>query len=347
MLEERDEKEAILESLGEGVMAVDAGMNIQYINFIGSKMLGIPRRQLQGQHLAELTYKLKRPLLEYCMDLLQSCQEKGEPISDALSLGEGRKIHLNLIAAPKANKKGAIIVMQDDTDHYRILEMGKDFVANASHELRTPITIIRGFAETLQDIPEITPEMFQDIIEKILRNCQRMDNLVRNLLTLADIENLPLSNLRTCNLVDLIEDCHQRLSALHPEVGVEMVADKDEINLLLDPDLIELAISNLLENSVKYSTSPAKIRIEVHQEQDEIKIIIVDHGIGIPQGDLEHIFNRFYTVSKAHSRKLGGAGLGLSIVKTVIDKHGGSIAVDSQLGVGTRFTIIFPVHSRH
>lgn len=344
MLEERDEKEAILESLGEGVMAVDASMKIQYINFIGSKMLGIPRRQLQGQLLGEVIHRTKRPLLERCLQLLQMCQEKSEIISDALSMGDGRKAHLNLIAAPKANRKGAIIVLQDDTDHYRILEMGKDFVANASHELRTPITIIRGFAETLQDLPEITPEMLHDIVEKIVRSCQRMDNLVRNLLTLADIENLPLSNLRSCNLITLVEECRERLLALHPEVELDVELNYEEIPLVVVPDLIELAISNLLENAVKYSKPPAKIRIEVHQEEDEVKIVIADKGMGIPAADIDHIFERFYTVNKAHSRKLGGAGLGLSIVKTVIDKHDGSIKVESILGEGTRFIITLPLH---
>lgn len=346
MLEERDEKEAILESLGEGVVAVDAAMKIQYINFIGSKMLGIPRRQLQGQLLSEVIHRIKRPLLERALELLQMCQEKGEIISDSLTLGDGRKAHLNLIAAPKANRKGAIIVLQDDTDHYRILEMGKDFVANASHELRTPITIIRGFAETLQDIPDITSEMLQDIVEKILRNCQRMDNLVRNLLTLADIENLPLSNLRACNLIALVEECRQRLITVHPEVEMEVQIDREEIPLVVVPDLIELAISNLLENAVKYSKPPAKIRIEVHTEEDEVKIVIADSGIGIPAADVDHIFDRFYTVNKAHSRKLGGAGLGLSIVKTVIDKHDGSISVESEVGEGTRFTITLPLHQQ-
>ncbi len=347
MLEERDEKEAILESLGEGVMAVDAMMKIQYINFIGSKMLGIPRRQLQGHPLSEIIHRTKRPLLERCLALLQTCQEKGEIISDAMSIGDGRKAHLNLIAAPKANRRGAIIVVQDNSDHFRILEMGKDFVANASHELRTPITIIRGFAETLQDIPDITQEMLHDIVEKIVRNCQRMDTLVRNLLTLADIENLPLSNLRPCNLIALVEECRQRLNFVHPEVDVEVVSEKEEIQLLIVADLIELAISNLLENAVKYSKPPAKIRMEVHQEEDEVKITIADQGIGIPAADLEHIFDRFYTVNKAHSRKLGGAGLGLSIVKTVIDKHDGSIAVNSEVGVGTRFIITLPLHQPH
>lgn len=344
MLEERDEKEAILESLGEGVMAVDALMNIQYINYIGAKMLGLPRKQIQGKQLAELISRIKPALLESCLRLLQTCQEKGELASDALSMTNGRKVHLNLIAAPKANRKGAIIVLQDDTDHYRILEMGKDFVANASHELRTPITIIRGFAETLQDIPEITSEMLQDIIEKILRNCQRMDNLVKNLLTLADIENRSLSNLRVCNLVDLVEQCRQSLFVIHPEAIIEVTTDREEIPLFVVPDLIELAISNLLENSIKYSKPPAKIRVEISVIEDKAKIVIVDKGMGIPAADLEHIFSRFYTVNKAHSRKLGGAGLGLSIVKTVIDKHEGSITATSQLGIGTTFTIILPLH---
>lgn len=344
MLEEKDEKEAILESLGEGVIAVDASMKIQYINFIGSKMLGISRRQLQGHPLAELVHRTKQHLLQRCLELLKTCQETGEIIAETLSIGDGRKSHLNLIAAPKANAKGAIIVLQDDSDHYRILEMGKDFVANASHELRTPITIIRGFAETLQDIPDITPEMLSDIVEKIVRNCQRMDNLVRNLLTLADIENLPLSNLRAYNIIELVDDCRQRLGVLHPEVILEVITDNHDLKLFGVPDLIELAISNLVENAVKYSKAPAKIRITLDQEDDEVKIMIADQGMGIPPSDLEHIFDRFYTVNKAHSRKLGGAGLGLSIVKTIIDKHDGAISVTSEIGVGTCFTIILPMH---
>lgn len=342
--EEKDEKEAILESLGEGVIAVDADLKIQYINFIGSKMLGVSRRQAQGQPLADLVHRTKQQLLQRCLELLKTCQERGEVISDSLSVGEGRISHLNLIAAPKANRKGAIIVVQDDSDHYRILEMGKDFVANASHELRTPITIIRGFAETLQDIPDISREMLDDIVEKIVRNCQRMDNLVRNLLTLADIENLPLSNLRACNLITLIDECRQRLETLHPEVQLEVMYNQEDIQIFAVPELIELAISNLLENAVKYSKPPAKIRVEIQAVQDEVKITIADQGMGIPLVDQEHIFNRFYTVNKAHSRKLGGAGLGLSIVKTIIDKHDGTISVQSEVGVGTQFTILLPLN---
>jgi len=110
-----------------------------------------------------------------------------------------------------------------------------------------------------------------------------------------------------------------------------------------DGNILELAIINLLTNAAKYSKPPAKIHISLEKEGDEAKVVIKDQGIGIPPSDLEHIFERFYTVDKAHSRKLGGAGLGLSLVKTIIDKHQGSITVESTLGIGTTFTIILPL----
>ena len=220
--------------------------------------------------------------------------------------------------------------------------MGKDFVANASHELRTPITIIRGFAETLQDLPEISQEMLADITEKIVRNCQRMDTLVKNLLTLADIENIPETRFKPCNLSALIDNCIHLLLSIYPDAQIHIEKNREEIFVSADSDLLELALMNLFDNAAKYSRPPAEISISLHQEGDEVKISISDRGIGIPEADLEHIFERFYTVNKAHSRRLGGAGLGLSIVKNIIDKHDGSITAESVLGKGTTFTIILP-----
>jgi two-component system, OmpR family, phosphate regulon sensor histidine kinase PhoR len=343
--EEKNEKEAILESLGEGVMAIDNTLRIQYVNFIAGKMLGVPRRQLIGQSIDSIAEKLKKPLIIRCWELLISCQKEKTIVTDSISLGETRKLYLDLIAAPKADEQGAIIVLQDNSDHYRVLDMGKDFVANASHELRTPITVIRGFAETLQDLPEISSEMLQDITEKILRNCQRMDHLVRSLLTLADIENLPLSNLKECNLVQLIEDCRDHLLSVHHQAKVEIEMDtKEPIIASVAKDLLELAIFNLLENAVKYSEPGASIWISLNRQQDAVLISIKDQGIGIPETDLPQIFNRFYTIDKARSRKFGGAGLGLSIVKTIIEKHDGTIQASSEMGKGTTFTIYLPLH---
>ena len=346
--EERNEKEAILESLGEGVIAVDSDMIVRYINFIGSKMIGIPKRNLIAKPFPVIEGKPFSALLEKCRFLLKTCQERMCILTDSLFIGEIRKVYLDLIAAPKAQGNGAIIVLQDKSSQYRVLEMGKDFVANASHELRTPITIIRGFAETLQDIPDMPKEMLSDITEKIVRNCQRMDSLVKNLLTLADIENLSENRFQECDLVALAENCRQAVRAVYGTAEIVIKKSRDAINVFADPDIFELAIINLLDNACKYSNPPASIIIAIDQVGDEVQITISDKGIGIPPGDLEHIFERFFTVDKARSRRLGGAGLGLSLVKTIIEKHQGTISVSSILGEGTTFTIQLPVgHAFH
>ena len=341
--DERNEKEAILESLGEGVIAVDMDMNVRYVNFIASRMLGIPKRYMLGKSFSSVKGQSPSILIEKCIELLQSSQNRASIVTDSISIGNGRKLYLDLIAAPKAEKNGAIIVMQDKSSHYKVLEMGKDFVANASHELRTPITIIKGFAETLQDMPEISGAMLADITEKIVRNCQRMDNLVKNLLTLADIENLPESRFQDCDLVALIENCRHVLRSVYSSAIVDIHKNNEQIIVAADPDILELAIMNLLDNAAKYSKGAPHITVDIEAMDEEAKITISDRGIGIPDADLEHIFERFYTVDKARSRRLGGAGLGLSIVKTIVERHDGTIRVTSELGHGTSFTLTLPV----
>lgn len=343
-VEERNEKEAILESLGEGVIALDAEETIRYVNFIGSKMLEIPKRQLLGKTIFEIEEKYPTFLVKRCAALLKACQDRATVLTDSVLLENEKRVYLDLIAAPKLHGKGAILVLQDKSSHYKVLEVGKDFVANASHELRTPITIIKGFAETLQDLPEMSPEMLSDITEKIVRNCQRMDTLIKNLLTLADIDNLPDSRFQSCDLVALVENCRDLLLSVHPTASVIIKKGSEIITIAADPDILELAIMNLLENAVKYSRAPAHISVSIQQLGEEVELVIQDKGIGIPPEDVEHVFDRFYTVNKAHSRRLGGAGLGLSIVKNIIEKHGGTISVASKLGEGTAFTLLLPTN---
>lgn len=342
VIEERNEKEAILESLVEGVIAVDSTRTVRYVNLSGSKMIGVPKRYLVGKPFPKGKDQPKEELLKKCLYMLRAAQEQNTIISDSIALGEGQKVYLDLIAAPKPYQSGAIIVLQDKSSHYRVIEMGKDFVANASHELRTPITIIKGFAETLQDIPDISPDMLTDITEKIVRNCQRMDTLVKNLLTLSDIENVPETRFQACDIGSLVENCRHMLASVYPDANLEIIKEKEQMLAPVDPDLLELAIMNLLNNAAKYSKPPAHITVSISQTEDELKLSITDKGIGIPEEELDHIFDRFYTVDKAHSRRLGGAGLGLSIVKTIIEKHEGVIIVSSVLGEGTTFNIHLP-----
>ncbi len=340
--EEQNEKEAILESLLEGVVAVDKKGIVRYVNFMATKMLSTPKRHLLGRVFPHSEKEMKAELFEKSFRLLTLAQEKKEVITDSVCVGSSQKIYLDLIATPKGPLGGAVIVLQDKSSDHKVLEMGKDFIANASHELRTPITIIRGFAETLQDLADISPDMLKEITEKIVRNCQRMDTLVKNLLTLADIENLSGARVAQIEVEALFEECFHMLLSVHPGISVSIQASQEKITILGDTDLLELALMNLLENAVKYSPPPAQVKVCIEEKGEDVEVKIADRGIGIPPEEIPYIFERFYTVNKAHSRRLGGAGLGLSIVKTIIEKHEGTIRVESAVGEGTTFILLFP-----
>lgn len=337
LIQERNDKAAILESLGEGVIAVDRVMTVTYINHMAEMFLGLKKEELLGKTF--LLTKMPR-----CHELIHQAQEKKEPVSAVLKPEGKPKKYLDAIAVPRG-EKGAIFVIQDKTSLHKVIELGRDFIANASHELKTPITIIRGFAETLYDHPELSPEVFREIIEKIVSNCQRMDTLVKNLLALAAVdEGLPRSRLQECDLVDLVSEARQTMLAVHPTAEINIFTQGDEpIHLMVDSDLFIQAILNLLDNAVKYSKPPAKVFVRLKKRPHEVVIQVSDQGIGIPHEHLERIFERFYAVDKSHSRSMGGSGLGLSIVERIVEKHQGKIEVESTHGVGTTFTMTFPI----
>lgn len=333
---ERNDKEAILESLIEGVVGVDEKMRISYANSMALKLLGRSKEEVLGQHFST-TYQTK------CQELLSSCQSEGKVLTDILKVKrDGQKLFLNVVAAPK-KQDGAILVLQDQSSHYKMLEMRREFVANASHELKTPITIIRGFAETLQDNPDLPSETLQEVTGKIVRNCEKMTQLIRNLLTLSDVENMPASRLVNCDLLELAKICRHTLLQSHRDVNVQITTEgRGPFTVTADPHLLELALNNLLDNAAKYSTLPSSITIDITHLSDYVQVRVIDQGIGIPLENLERIFERFYRVDKVHSRKVGGSGLGLSIVETIIAKHFGKISVESVVGQGTTFTLLLP-----
>lgn len=326
----------ILESLGEGVVAVDREAKVTFINKTASQMLSISQDLILHKKLDLLSSKLGRKSHELLLKVLDDL----EPMKEPLTIRDDSPVVYDLIATPLSEKAGAILVIQDKTDAYRVLEMGKDFIANASHELRTPITIIRGFAETLQDMPDLSREKREEITDKIVRTCARLEKLVRSLIVLSDVEHLPADRMQSANLLAVLNRCKEQLLLLYPETELEINSPSEKAIAFIDVDLIEMALSNLLENGVKYSRGAAHIEVFVELLGPNIVIKIEDRGIGINASDLPHIFERFYTVDKARSRKSGGAGLGLSIVKNIIEKHKGKIFVTSKVGEGTVFTLI-------
>lgn len=227
--------------------------------------------------------------------------------------------------------------------HYKIIDMKKEFIANASHELKTPITIIRGFAETLHDNPSLPQQTTVEITDKIVHSCERMTRIIRNLLTLADIENIPRSRAAPCDLVELAQSCRNTLIAVQPKAQVEIVYNEaEEFIVEADEALLEVALMNLLDNAAKYAKADPVIQIAIQRVDNHINISVQDNGLGIPESDLERIFQRFYRVNKMYSKKIGGSGLGLSIVETILEKHMGRVYVTSTLGEGSTFTMELP-----
>ena len=320
-----NEKLTIMENIEDGVIIVDAFEKITYINSRGYSFLGKNGNFLLGKPLLDKSIEHQGDLWKYGRELLIEALSTKEKAYNFIKLDNDIKVHLSLIAIPTHDNNGAILFIHDKSDKQKIIDTGKDYIANASHELRTPITIIRGFAETLRDIEEVSEVMYNSILEKIIRNCERMENLVKNLLTLTDLEHWTNVKMGECDLITIIEHACMQVINVYPKIQIEQFNNEDCILIYGNHDLLELAFINILNNGVKYSSSLAEIKVVVTAQQHDVKIDISDKGVGIPSSDLNRIFDRFYTVDKTHSRKLGGAGLGLSIVKTIINNHFGKI----------------------
>lgn len=340
----RKEKRILLEEIPLGVIILDEKKHVESMNIRAKKIVLWDHKLPLGKpiegYFTEKSLRLKRVVHR----LLEESAETGERCEAEMHLHEDGNVKLTVASVPMGKEDGYVITLCDQVSGQASIEMGKEFIANASHELRTPATIIKGFVETLRDIPQISEEMFDSILEKILRNCERMESLVKNLLTLADIDHVVDMKKEACNLALIIENCSYQILNIAPDAYIETLINRDEIFIHANKDLIELALMNLLQNAVKYSKEKPRITVTIEQKEDCISLTIEDQGIGIPEESLSHIFDRFYTVNKSHARKLGGAGLGLSMVKVIIEKHGATINVESQVGKGTKFILVFPAH---
>jgi two-component system phosphate regulon sensor histidine kinase PhoR len=334
--ETKKQSSLFLDALDEGILFVGLNQNILFVNENASQMLNLKKSELIGENLRKFTNHSFAAKLQ---NLIETSLKRDEVLTDSFSQIER---YFEFIALPEKSKNRCILVLKNKSAHRKFLDSGKDFITNASHELKTPITIIKGFAETLQDMPQLPKEIVTEIIKKIVTSCERMDHLIKNLLILADLENFSLVRAQVCDLGELLENCKELLLQAHPSLQFELI-NEESVEIQADPSVLELAFMNLFENAIKYSPKPAKIAVTAEKKNDHISITIQDWGIGIPQESLEQIFNRFYTVDKARSQACGGVGLGLSITRMIVEKHHGEIKVTSEIGKGSMFTLTFPV----
>ena len=341
---ERSQIQAILSSMIEGVLAVDSRGHIVSINKTASNLLKINASNCKERSIEEI---IRNPQLqEYIRDTIDNKQPAG---NESLVLNEdGRFLQLygSSLTDTKGNKNGAVLVLQDITRTRRLEEVRRDFVANVSHELKTPITSIKGFVETLQDGAIDNPEEAKRFLEIIARHTERLNAIVDDLLSLSvleeDIEKRRLSFEKTILKPLLISTAElAKMKAEKKNISIEVVCEEN-ISAKINSALIEQAVLNLIDNAIKYSPNDSKILVNAEKVGKEAIIKVSDQGSGISKEHLDHIFERFYVVDKSRSRKLGGTGLGLSIVKHIAQVHGGYITVESQINKGSTFIIHLP-----
>lgn len=240
--------------------------------------------------------------------------------------------------------KGVVLVFHDITDLKRLEEMRKDFVANVSHELKTPITSIKGFAETLLGGAQEDPEVREQFLSIIYKESGRLQLLISDLLELSKLEKEDLQlNIQKVTIRSLIDDVLSlvRHSAEEKEIEINVDVDPD-LKLEVDSSRFTQLLLNLVTNAIHYTPEGEHIYINMDEHENDIKLTVRDTGIGIPSEHLPRIFERFYRVDKARSRNSGGTGLGLAIVKHIVEAHNGKIEVESEVNKGTTFSVILP-----
>ena len=335
-------KKAILENIEEGVVTCDREGRITYINMRAILLLKLKNTSILSKSIKSVAKEEVGEVFSEIEKLFNQVSSQKERARGFVTSDDSNKAYIEIIIVPSEDAFGYNIILKDRSDQQKVVEMGKEFIANASHELRTPVTIIRGFAETLQDLEEISEEMFDSILSKIIRSCERMEVLVKNLLTLADLDASSKTQMHECDLLPIIDEVCYNILNISPNTHIERLQNKDSVVVYASTSLLELALFNILKNAVRYSSSKADIKITIDANDEVVELKIQDQGMGIEEGELTKIFDRFYTVNKSHSRSFGGAGVGLSIVKMIVSIHEGKIWATSQLGRGTTFHIILP-----
>jgi len=342
---EKSKLETILNNMADGLLAVDLKGNVIHANPKAMDILGIEPKDIEkgydaiiGQYDEALT--------------INKIGEKSPLWVGSRMVNVGKSIYRSDYAPFIDEHKeyaGLVILMQDVTEQQRLDNLRKEFVANVSHELKTPLTSIKSYTETLLEGAVNDKVLAMQFLSVIDSESDRMTRLVRDLLQLSNFDYEKVAWNKSCNdLVDLVKKAIVKMDVTVKSKNMKIAFNTEEASMkgFFDHDRIEQVFLNVLSNSIKYSDESTRIEISLENKQDSAVITVKDQGIGIPDEDMGRIFDRFYRVDKARSRSLGGTGLGLSISKNIIEGHGGNIEIKSRAGVGTEVAFSFPLESQ-
>jgi two-component system phosphate regulon sensor histidine kinase PhoR len=269
------------------------------------------------------------------------------PGRDSAVRGSGRILSVRGTRLPGRPSPGALLVFHDVTDLRRLERMRQDFVANASHELKTPLASIKAYTETLLDWALHDETVNGRFLERIDEQVDRLNKLILDLLSLARLESgQEIFDHQPLNVVPVLESCVEahrgRAATKNLTLTFEPGTVNEETLVLADEEAVRQIADNLIDNAIKYTPEQGSVHVSCSSHGGAISVDFADNGIGIPRDDLPRIFERFYRVDKARSRELGGTGLGLSIVKHLVQSIGGQLEVSSRVGSGSKFTVRFP-----
>jgi two-component system phosphate regulon sensor histidine kinase PhoR len=350
ILEDEGRLKSVLENMMSGVVMIDSEERIVLLNRSAEEFFGFSSEELLGK-----PYDQAKQQFEFTQ-MIGECFESHEHIRDEIIFyfPEERILEVNLSPMSHVDGEwaGVLIVLHDITAMRRLERMRSEFVANVSHELKTPIAAVKGFAETLLAGALNDKETAKSFLQIIFDESERLNRLIGDILELSKIESkrIPMH----FSPVEMKSFAARQLHMLKAEadkkrIELSMQVD-DDIYIEADEDRLRQIVINLLSNGINYTPEGGKVKVQVepiavHPDVDyeRVRIVISDTGMGIPKKDLPRIFERFYRVDKARSRSSGGTGLGLSIVKHLVELHKGTISVESEVGIGSRFTIELPV----
>ncbi len=338
----RSQLEGILHSMAEGVFAVGPTGDLLLVNAAAREILGVAHGAAAGARAGDL---IRQPELH---ELVRQTLATAAPQRRDLTLYAPSERHLRVHATvcQTPTGRGVLVVLHDITDLKRLETLRRDFVANVSHELKTPLTAIRGAVETLLEGALSDSTHARPFVESMAEESARLTRLVDDLLTLAQVESRQPAPPRDPIPVQVFlqEECvrYSPLAQAH-QIALTTEEVSPSLTVLADRRELAQAVGNLLDNAIKYNHPGGRVTVRASAAPPACHIEVEDTGIGIPAEDLPRIFERFYRVDKARSRDTGGTGLGLSIVKHVAETHGGSVQVESQSGRGSRFTLTLPL----
>lgn len=341
---ERNRSSAILRSMVEGVAVVDARERIVFSNRAFSEILSLDTSVIEGRPLIEVIRNSE------LLGLIHRALNGEEGLRSDIAMGIVQLRSFSVTATPvqaldsasaEGQSSGAVVVLHDVTELRRLERVRQDFVANVSHEFKTPLTAIQGFAETLLSGALEDPRNNRRFLEIIRDHAARLAGLTDDLLKLARIEAGKLEvEFVPVNILELVEQCAETalLKASRKQIAFETDVPSGLPAIRGDASLLREVLQNLLDNAIQYTPEAGRIRVSVAVNGREAVIAVSDTGIGIPLADQERIFERFYRVDAARSREAGGTGLGLSIAKHIVEAHGGRLWVESEVGHGSKFS---------